>query len=171
MHKIEELATPWYNFHLVHDESLIPKYISYRTLILQPMFFILGILFPVTIEVHPPSLGHHPLSLTNHHVTFTLEKTPFLVEHYACISIAFSSTYNVPLNNRAWNRSFAIVKFGQRALAKRGWNPMNCNLMMHPEDLATIVQQQDEDGLDNSQINVDHGHQLISLIWLLTIKM
>ena len=90
--KIEELATslyishlvhdgsliPKYIFQLVHNESLTPKYISYYALILQPMFFILGFLFPVTTEVHPPSLGLHPLSPPNYHTIFTLEKMPVL---------------------------------------------------------------------------------------------
>ena len=38
----------------------------------------------------------------------------------------------IPLINRAWKESFAIVSTNRNAIEERGWNPMNSALLHHP---------------------------------------
>ena len=67
--------------------------------------------------------------------------------HYKEKLLAFKRRINLPLAitrpdiipivNRAWNKSFAIVKTNRKAIEQRGWNPPNMALLRHPSILAT----------------------------------
>ena len=43
----------------------------------------------------------------------------------------------VPIVNRAWKKSFAVVKTNRKAIQERGWNPPNMALLHHPAIVAT----------------------------------
>ena len=43
----------------------------------------------------------------------------------------------VPIINYAWEKSFAKIDSNKRAIAERGWNPLNRNLLKHPAILNT----------------------------------
>ena len=43
----------------------------------------------------------------------------------------------IPLVNRAWNESFAVVETNRNAIEERGWNPMNAALLNHPAIVST----------------------------------
>jgi hypothetical protein len=45
----------------------------------------------------------------------------------------------VPIVNNAWEKSFARVQSNKRAIAKRGWQPLNRGLLKHSEVLKTQV--------------------------------
>ena len=72
--------------------------------------------------------------------------------HYKDQLLAFKRRMNLPLIikrpdiipivNRAWKRSFAIVKSNRSAIEERGWNPPNMALLHHPAILATKPQPQ-----------------------------
>jgi hypothetical protein len=57
--------------------------------------------------------------------------------------VSFKIQHNIPLNltgediiplvNIAWRRSFANVGTNKKAIATRGWNPLNRNLLLHKE--------------------------------------
>jgi hypothetical protein len=51
--------------------------------------------------------------------------------------ITIEKTDVIPLMNYAWKRSFARKESNQKALCARGWNPLNYNLLLHPEIAAT----------------------------------
>ena len=50
----------------------------------------------------------------------------------------------IPLVNASWSQSFARVKSNQKAIAQRGWNPLNRNLLMLPEIRKTIGEKHRE---------------------------
>lgn len=41
------------------------------------------------------------------------------------------------LVHKAWNQSFARVHTNRKAIASRGWNPLNYNCLLHPEILSS----------------------------------
>ena len=43
----------------------------------------------------------------------------------------------IPIVNRAWKKSFAIVESNRKAIEQRGWNPPNMALLRHPSILPT----------------------------------
>ena len=43
----------------------------------------------------------------------------------------------VPIENYAWNHSFAKIESNRRAIAERGWNPLNRKLLSHPQIVST----------------------------------
>jgi hypothetical protein len=43
----------------------------------------------------------------------------------------------VPIVSRAWGESFARVQSNRKAIAERGWGPLNYNCLLHPEILST----------------------------------
>ena len=45
----------------------------------------------------------------------------------------------IPLINIAWNKSFARIDTNRKAIAARGWNPLNYHLLMDPELRATMT--------------------------------
>ena len=49
----------------------------------------------------------------------------------------FSSTDIIPLINMAWPKSFGRKEAAKRAIAERGWNPLNYNLLLKPEIVRT----------------------------------
>ena len=49
----------------------------------------------------------------------------------------FSSTNIIPLINMAWPKSFGRKDPCRRAIAQRGWNPLNYSLLLKPEILKT----------------------------------
>jgi hypothetical protein len=68
--------------------------------------------------------------------------------------IAFTSTDIIPLVNVAWQASFANYKNSRKALAKRGWNPLNRFLLTDPLILQT--QRQSTERV-NGGLNFDNG--------------
>jgi hypothetical protein len=49
------------------------------------------------------------------------------------IPICLTGEDIVPLINAAWDKSFGNVKTNKKAIAVRGWNPLNKNLLLHKE--------------------------------------
>ena len=49
------------------------------------------------------------------------------------------STDIVPLINEAWSKSFARVNNNKKAISKRGWGPLNRNLLLYKELLYTMT--------------------------------
>ena len=43
----------------------------------------------------------------------------------------------IPICNRAFQKSFAKVDCVQKAIAERGWGPLNYNLLTHPDIMAS----------------------------------
>ena len=60
----------------------------------------------------------------------------------------FLPTDIIPIVNRAWSKSFANVAYGKKALAERGWNPLNMALLKNKEVLDT--KQDDGASTNNS---------------------
>ena len=48
----------------------------------------------------------------------------------------------IPLINTAWKASFARIDKNQNALADRGWNPLNKNLLLHDDLRATMTRRE-----------------------------
>ena len=57
----------------------------------------------------------------------------------------FSPTDICPLVRTAWNASFANVVHGRKAVAERGWGPLNYVLLNHPQLIS--ASSQDDDGI------------------------
>ena len=53
--------------------------------------------------------------------------------------VAINRTDIVPLANKASLRSFARVECNKRAIARRGWNPLNRVLLEHPDVIKTKI--------------------------------
>ena len=49
----------------------------------------------------------------------------------------FGPTDIIPLVNAAWPMSFARTEQAKKAIVARGWNPLNYNLLLHPNIIAT----------------------------------
>ena len=47
----------------------------------------------------------------------------------------------VDLVSKAWDESFAHIATNQKAVAERGWGPLNYNLLLHPEIQLTSNQK------------------------------
>ena len=70
--------------------------------------------------------------------------------HYKDQLLAFKRRLNLPITikrpdiipivNRAWKRSFSVVKSNQSAIEERGWNPPNMALLHHPAIIPTKPQ-------------------------------
>ena len=81
--------------------------------------------------------------------------------------IKFAQTDIVPLVNKAWTNSFGSVEKSKRALADRGWNPLNRALLTDAEVLKTkgtanVAVGGDTDDAEsvdvsNVQLNLDNG--------------
>ena len=56
----------------------------------------------------------------------------------------------MPLINKAWNASFARKHKNLQAIADRGWNPLNYNLLTMPEIRATMTKDEKKLELDSS---------------------
>ena len=52
----------------------------------------------------------------------------------------FLPTDIIPIINKAWARSFANVAYGKKALAERGWNPLNIALLTNKDVLDTRLE-------------------------------
>ena len=48
----------------------------------------------------------------------------------------------IPLINKAWKQSFARVEKNRNAIADRGWNPLNRNLLLDPSIRATMTDRE-----------------------------
>ena len=55
---------------------------------------------------------------------------------------------------QAWASSFARIDNNKKAIAERGWGPMNVNCLLHPEIEAT--RHQGELGSGNSNRRIGH---------------
>jgi len=53
------------------------------------------------------------------------------------MSAKFLPTDIIPIVNKAWSHSFANVAFGKKALAERGWTPLNGALLKNKDVLDT----------------------------------
>jgi hypothetical protein len=64
----------------------------------------------------------------------------------------------IPLVNEAFPKSFGNQQFALTAIAERGWGPLNYNLLLHPDLLATrsinTCNVQDSSSVSNSQSTV-----------------
>ena len=49
----------------------------------------------------------------------------------------------VPLVNKAWGKSFGNIETSRKAIAARGWNPLNRNLLLNKEIKATMTNNED----------------------------
>jgi hypothetical protein len=58
------------------------------------------------------------------------------------MSLNIKPTDVVPVCNKAWPQSFARVEPNKRAIARRGWDPLNRGLLKHPDVLKTKVTQE-----------------------------
>ena len=56
--------------------------------------------------------------------------------------VSLRPTDLMPLINIAWKKSFARVDKNQQAIAERGWNPLNYNLLTDPELRATMTNRE-----------------------------
>jgi len=75
------------------------------------------------------------------------------------LPMRFDMTDVIPLINAAWTRSFGNAANTKKALADRGWNPMNRALLLHPDVVKTKDLDPDNPLVkDNElQLNVDEG--------------
>ena len=51
----------------------------------------------------------------------------------------------IPMIRYAWNNSFARIDTNKRAIAERGWNPLNRALLLHPDIRVTMTQNEVHD--------------------------
>jgi len=72
------------------------------------------------------------------------------------MSSKFIPTDIIPIVNKAWQKSFAYVLFGRKALAERGWNPLDMALLKNKDALDT---KQD----DASAANTDDALTILTL--------
>jgi hypothetical protein len=63
------------------------------------------------------------------------ELVSFKIKHN--IPIALLGSDIIPCVNKAWSNSFANIRTNKKAIAERGWGPLNRNLLTHPEIIAT----------------------------------
>jgi hypothetical protein len=64
----------------------------------------------------------------------TVEKQKLLEKKTKlCLDTKIERHDAVGLVHRAWMKSFAKVDSNQQAIAERGWNPLNYNLLDHEE--------------------------------------
>ena len=74
------------------------------------------------------------------------------------LSITFSSTDVMPLINRSWISSFGDVTKGLKALADRGWGPLNKALLVTENILKNRLPQERDDATRSPlDLNVDGG--------------
>jgi hypothetical protein len=61
-------------------------------------------------------------------------------------SMKFEPTDIIPLLNKSWVKSFGNVESAKKAIAHRGWNPLNWNLLDHlpEEDVVDLTQHKEE---------------------------
>jgi len=59
------------------------------------------------------------------------------------------------LVNRAWNKSFARRELTAKAVAMRGWNPLNRGILTHPEVVRTKVEPTDASNATQQEAVVD----------------
>lgn len=57
----------------------------------------------------------------------------------------------IPLINMAWKKSFAKTESNRRAIAERGWNPLNRRLLKDPFILNTKDSHDESDGSENDE--------------------
>ena len=73
----------------------------------------------------------------------------------------------IPLLNTAWEKSFAIVSRGRKAIVERGWGPLNYVLLDHPE-ISRQQQPENQQQQDDQQVlvqdHIDHGTNLIERV-------
>jgi hypothetical protein len=72
---------------------------------------------------------------------FKIALTRFKRELLAIITgrtCRFVQTDIIPLVRKAWDASFAKSKSAKKAIAKRGWNPLNYRLLDHPNLLPSV---------------------------------
>ena len=61
-----------------------------------------------------------------------------------CIKAELTPTDMIPLIVAAWDKSFGRVQSNKKAIADRGWNPLNRNLLLHTDIRATMTAQERE---------------------------
>jgi hypothetical protein len=87
----------------------------------------------------------------------------------AVLPPTIEQTNIVRIVNVAWQHSFARVATNKRAIAARGWSPLNYNLLDHPEiqetknrvqSIGEIYVRQVRQGVDITDLtslNTEHG--------------
>ena len=72
----------------------------------------------------------------------------------------------VPMCNRVFLKSFANIKGNKHAIALGGWNPLNRNVLLHPEIVKTRIKTKENEvsiAIRNTSNNTDIN--LLSLNW------
>ena len=68
------------------------------------------------------------------------------------ISGCLQPTDLIPLINKAWDNSFAKVATNKKAIADRGWNPLNYNLLIIPEIRQTMTKEEQDQEMSSQEI-------------------
>ena len=71
-----------------------------------------------------------------------------------CMEGTLLPTDLMPLINKAWSKSFARVDKNKKAIAERGWNPLNFNLLLNPEIRATMTKEEIENEASSNSITL-----------------
>jgi hypothetical protein len=73
-------------------------------------------------------------------------------------AVAFTPTNVIPLVNKAWAMSFGDAMKGHKALADRGWNPLNRSLLATESVLKTTSQEKEATAATGVlELNVETG--------------
>ena len=67
-----------------------------------------------------------------------------------------NATDIIPLVNNAWQASFARVDTNKKAIAERGWNPCNQNLLLYPEIQHTMTKS-DRDSFSQTYLSLNNN--------------
>ena len=66
----------------------------------------------------------------------------------------------IPCINYAWDRSFAQVELNKKAIADRGWGPLNYNLLCHHDLKATMTKSECEELYSMMKSNHNHPNSI-----------
>jgi hypothetical protein len=113
-----------------HDSRLSPVFVDYITNPDHPWQVNLGIPYATSYW----QVGDSSEQNGYFKMLLNLAKrrlVSFKLKHN--IPICLTGEDIVPLINAAWDKSFGNVKTNKKAIAVRGWNPLNKNLLLHKE--------------------------------------
>ena len=83
---------------------------------------------------------------------------------------AFYPTDIIPLINQAWPESFGRVVQAKKAIAERGWNPLNYSLLLHP-DVKNKKEVAEKSSDLTVALNIEDGAACMAFDKLLLDKM
>jgi len=82
------------------------------------------------------------------------------------LPLTLNATDIIPLTSKCWYASFAIPSLVTKAVADRGWNPLNYALLTHPEIVGTkqkrkaTAQQEESKTIETN--STDTGIQMVT---------